>query len=57
MYDLELNDLDLVFRYAIMLRCWNKFPTDRPEFSQLVSQLDRQLMASLSDDVSFLYKH
>lgn len=36
--------------YAIMLRCWHKDPANRPEFSQLVSQLDRLLMASLSDE-------
>ncbi|XP_076452424.1 fibroblast growth factor receptor 4-like [Babylonia areolata] len=36
--------------YALMMRCWQKRPSDRPDFSQLVCHIDRLLMASLSDE-------
>ncbi|KAK7087406.1 fibroblast growth factor receptor 3-like [Littorina saxatilis] len=36
--------------YDIMVRCWHTAPGGRPDFSQLVCQIDRLLMASLSDE-------
>ena len=33
----------LIFRYAIMLRCWNANPKARPKFEDLSDELHRML--------------
>ena len=43
----------LLFRYALMLNCWNEEPDKRPTFSNLISKL-QTLHAKALGIVSFL---
>ncbi|KAL8562537.1 hypothetical protein ACOMHN_045802 [Nucella lapillus] len=49
-YRMPRPDLASDSLYAIMMRCWQRRPSDRPDFSQLACNIDRLLMASLSDE-------
>ncbi|XP_076434584.1 fibroblast growth factor receptor 4-like isoform X2 [Babylonia areolata] len=49
-YRMPAPELACDSMYTIMERCWQNRPSDRPEFSHLVCQIDRLLMASLSHE-------
>ena len=38
-----VNDLLLVYRYAMMMRCWEEDPELRPGFSELVQSIGKDL--------------
>lgn len=39
-----------LFRYMLMRQCWQYNPQDRPDFTELVNDLDKILSATANDE-------